>query len=577
MNRAAVAALACFLLPACAQQAPAPPAKPVSFNYDQAYHHELKPHRRAIPLEGENGFNQLRITLIVSPIGEVISAETDDDAESQKRSSQVKDEIVGWKFEPFVVDGKPVLAKIEEYIDLIPPERFPKTRVVPPSLRPDSRITIALDRSGCFGSCPSYSVSVSPKGIVFDGGGYVAAKGKHIASVDPDAVRKLAARFIVADFYSMADGYAAPVTDNPGYTLSIDIDGHKKEVHDYVGQEVGMPAAIKDLEDSVDELAETKRWIKGEASLVQTLQDESYNFKTFDAQVILKEAATRGEIATVQALLEAGVPLQPIAAPKPKDAYEGVPFEYAGWLTAAASHPETLKIFIDADASKDDQSDKDLALVGAARSGKVEAVRALIAYGANPNADLRKLVVTEEDGGMALEGYGAGSTLIYAASSGNPETVKEILQYHPSLDARDSEGRTVLFAAGKPHGDEDESQEVECVRLLVEAGADVNARDKDGNTPLHEIYLTTVEEELLKLGADVNARNKDGETPIFTTYDDAAIPLLIRHGADLSIRNNKAQSVFDAAEQRGPQRVEALRAAMGITKSNNPAPSPDPQ
>jgi ankyrin repeat protein len=39
-----------------------------------------------------------------------------------------------------------------------------------------------------------------------------------------------------------------------------------------------------------------------------------------------------------------------------------------------------------------------------------------------------------------------------------------------------------------------------------------------------------VEEELSKLGADVNACNKDGETPIFTTVDNDAIPLFIEHG-----------------------------------------------
>ena len=54
-----------------------------------------------------------------------------------------------------------------------------------------------------------------------------------------------------------------------------------------------------------------------------------------------------------------------------------------------------------------------------------------------------------------------------------------------------------------------------------------------------ETYLTDVEEELLKLGANVNARNKDRETPIFTTVDDDAIPLFIKHGADLTISNKK--------------------------------------
>jgi hypothetical protein len=75
-------------------------------------------------------------------------------------------------------------------------------------------------------------------------------------------VRKLAARFIAADFYSMDPRYVASVTDNPDYYLSITIDGRKKEVHDYVGQWEGMPAVVVELEDAVDELAQTSRWIK---------------------------------------------------------------------------------------------------------------------------------------------------------------------------------------------------------------------------------------------------------------------------------------------------------------------------
>jgi ankyrin repeat protein len=71
-----------------------------------------------------------------------------------------------------------------------------------------------------------------------------------------------------------------------------------------------------------------------------------------------------------------------------------------------------------------------------------------------------------------------------------------------------------------------------------------------------------VESELLKLGADVNARNKEGETPIFTTVDDRAISLFINHGADLTIRNNKGQTVVDAAKVRGLVRQEVLRKAI---------------
>jgi ankyrin repeat protein len=95
----------------------------------------------------------------------------------------------------------------------------------------------------------------------------------------------------------------------------------------------------------------------------------------------------------------------------------------------------------------------------------------------------------------------------------------------------------------------------------------VNARDNEGNTPLHETFLTDVEEELLKLGADVNARNNnDGETPIFTTVDDKAIPLFIEHCSDLTIRNNKGETVIAAAKKKGPSRQKTLREAISNLK-----------
>ena len=534
-----------------------------SFDYEVARDHEIKPHRRTIPVKGvDPGFNQLRLTLVVSPTGDVTSADASGDEEAMKFWPQLEDEVLLWKFRPFENNGKTVAAEVEEYIDLVPPERLPKRHVTAPRVRPDSKVSITLERTGCLGSCPSYSITTSTEGIAFDGGGYVVAAGKHRDYVNADEVRSLAKRFVAADFYSMDSSYRASVTDSPTYALTIAIDGHKKEVEDYVGRWEGMPAVITELEDEVDAFGRTQRWIEGKDGLVPALREEKFNFETFEAQLMVKEAASRGETTTVRELLDAGVPLEPKPAPKPEEPDMGIPFEGEGWLTAASNHPETLQVLIAALASKNDQNDKDLALAGAARSGSLEAVRALIRYGANPNADLSKLTVIERGGGMVLGAPGAGSMLIYAAESGNPEMVREILRYQPKLEQRDREGKTAIFAAGKYRYDIEESKRAECVKLLAEAGADVNARDNKGNTPLHETFLTEVEKELLKLGADVNARNKDGETPIFTTVDDTAIPLFIEYGADLAIRNKKGETVIEAAKRRGPHREEALRKAI---------------
>jgi ankyrin repeat protein len=301
--------------------------------------------------------------------------------------------------------------------------------------------------------------------------------------------------------------------------------------------------------------------------MVDTLKAEGFEFKSFEAQAMLKQAAMRGQTQTVRDLLAAGVALEPI--PQPKTSRRYVSF-YMGWLTTASSHPDTLQVLMDAAASRNDQSDKDHALAGAARSGKVEAVRALIAYGANANADLSPQSVAESSEALTMEGPGAGSILIYAAESGNPEMVREILRYHPKMNARDSEGRTALFAASEYRDGDEDGARVQCVRLLAQAGANVNARDDYGNTALHETFLSDVEEELLKLGADVNARNKDGETPIFTTVDDEAIPLFIQHGADLALRNKKGQTVLEAAEGKGPARLKALKDAIEAASGSHP-------
>jgi ankyrin repeat protein len=562
MIRAAVV-FVCILLASLPQGSHEKRPSYPSYDYEIACKHEIKPHRRTIPLKGvEAGFNQLHLRLIVSPLGDVVDASAGGDNKILSLWSQLEDEVREWKFTPFEENGKAVTAEVEEYIDLVPPERWPKKHVAPPVLRPNSKVAITLERTGCFGSCPSYRVTVSTEGTTFEGGGFVVAAGKHTDTVNADDVRNFARKFIAADFYSMDPSYRAAVTDNPTYVLAVAIDGHTKEVEDYVGAWEGMPEIIAELEDEVDAFARTERWIQGGDGLVPALRAEKFKFHAFGAQVMLKEAASHGESATVQALLDAGVPLDPLTPPKPKEPYERVPFENVGWLTAASSNAETLQILIDALASKKDQNDKDLALVGAARSGNVRSVRALIEYGANPDVDLSMLTVTESGGGMTMSGPGEGSVLIYAAESGNPEMIREILRYHPKLDQRDRDGKTAVFAAGDYRYEVAESKRAECVRLLVEAGADVNARDNKGNTPLHETFLGEVEKELLRLGADVNARNKDGETPIFTTYDDDAIPLFIEHGADLSIRNNKGETVMEAAKGKGPNRQEALRKAI---------------
>ncbi len=203
-----------------------------------------------------------------------MQASADGEDDSMKFWPDLKSEVMGWKFTPFEKDGKPTAAEVEEYIDLVPPERLPKRHVVAPALRRDSRVAIALQRTGCHGRCPAYTVVVSTEDIVFEGRAFVVAAGPHTAKVDPDAVRELAEKFIERPISTRwMRCTERGITDSATYVLSIDIDVAETRLRTTSDLWVGMPSVISELEGEVDKISDTKRWIEGDDSLMDALKE----------------------------------------------------------------------------------------------------------------------------------------------------------------------------------------------------------------------------------------------------------------------------------------------------------------
>lgn len=169
------------------------------------------------------------------------------------------------RFKPWTRDGKNISVRVRDDVMILPPELWalhPRNFPKPWDLQD---MKIELSRSMCYGTCPAYSVTIRGNGSVhFDGQRYVKIPGKHEARIAPDAVMELVRQFERAKFFAADDKYIAEVTDNPTYTLTLTVGGKTKTVTDYVGEQVGMPLVITDLENAVDEAAGTKRWIKGD-------------------------------------------------------------------------------------------------------------------------------------------------------------------------------------------------------------------------------------------------------------------------------------------------------------------------
>ena len=118
-------------------------------------------------------------------------------------------------------------------------------------------------------------------------------------------------------------------------------------------------------------------------------------------------------------------------------------------------------------------------------------------------------------------------------------------------------------------------------RLIAE-GADVNAADRFGMTPLHTAVRAgrnDVAEVLMKHGADVNARSERGQTPLFCAVVGEGKQMaehLIAHGADVNAKDNYGMTPLHCAAGAGHKEAVQVLLAAGadISIKDNEGRSP---
>ena len=124
-----------------------------------------------------------------------------------------------------------------------------------------------------------------------------------------------------------------------------------------------------------------------------------------------------------------------------------------------------------------------------------------------------------------------------AVKSGNIEEVKSLIKIGVSVDHRDENGMTALSYAVMPSW-----RSYEIADLLISLGANVNAENNSGHTPIFYTDNGLDFEQPLNLlianGANVNHQAKNGITPLmnFTTNPEALL-VLIKNDAEVDIKD----------------------------------------
>jgi ankyrin repeat protein len=331
----------------------------------------------------------------------------------------------------------------------------------------------------------------------------------------------------------------------------------------------------------------------------------------------LIEAAGRGDLELIKTLLDKGVDVNG------KNRTGGTP------LTAAVANGQLdvarLLIETGADVNARDHFGR-TALMEAAHIGRLELVALLIEKGADVNAKGH----TSGERDMALHNHreaehlmsvpGSTTALMEAAWRNNVDIIKLLIDNGANVESKDEYGRTAFRNAIS-------AKNIEIAELLLKRGANVNSKNRAGETALLEavghieivkflldkgidlpsptilmrvVYSRDLEtlELLLDKGANPNAKYPNGRTllmeaaaadhhltpwykklgdlslriifmnPFAPVYrsgerDPQIVKLLLQKGADVNAKDQDGWTALKRAQERGAKEIVEMLKAHG--------------
>ena len=192
---------------------------------------------------------------------------------------------------------------------------------------------------------------------------------------------------------------------------------------------------------------------------------------------------------------------------------------------------------------------------------RLEIVRQLIANGADVNAVVDVSVVEEKTVEEAVE----EEINTYSLEHHDVALVTDFIIHERS-------GRTLLHLAAH------RSNNPQIIGALIAAGANVNAKSENSQTPLHLAPISNNPQiigALIAAGANVNAKSENSQTPLHLaahrSNNPQIIEALIAAGANVNVADDPWSPLHLAARfSKNPQIIEALIAAGANVNENYP-------
>ena len=263
----------------------------------------------------------------------------------------------------------------------------------------------------------------------------------------------------------------------------------------------------------------------------------------------LTEASEKGDLALVQSLLKRG------ANVNAKDQNGWTPLNMAAGRDDAAM----AKFLLDYGANLDSGDfDKETPWTVALRSGSASVVELLLQKGIDEKFKNQALFYTirEQPTVIKIQSGAKGARLPDDADS-YARVATLLLQEGAQINARNEEGSTPLIeAAGYGR--------LSIVGALLKKGADLEARNKHGSTALLvaacDCAIATMPDTydvvklLLEKGANINATDEEGYTPLMIATGGGVVKtdivrLLLENGANTRLKNAHGETAIRIAQK----------------------------